>query len=61
MREVGNLKRIGEQFSAQGSGLVIATTSQARYVLPPACGVLRKPSQRLTSACTVPDPSRAYH
>ena len=36
MREVGNLKRIGEQFSAQDSGtLAIATThTQARYVLP---------------------------
>ena len=36
MRELGNLKRIGEQFSAQDSGtLSIATThSQARYVLP---------------------------
>ena len=36
MREVGNLKRIGEQFSAQDNGtLSIATThTQARYVLP---------------------------
>jgi len=36
MREVGNLKRIGEQYSAQDSGtLAIATThTQARYVLP---------------------------
>jgi LysR family cys regulon transcriptional activator len=36
MREVGNLKRIGEQFSAQDSGtLSIATThTQARYVCP---------------------------
>jgi LysR family cys regulon transcriptional activator len=36
MREVGNLRRIGEQFSAQDSGtLSIATThTQARYVLP---------------------------
>ena len=36
MREVVNLKRIGEQFSAQDSGtLSIATThTQARYVLP---------------------------
>ena len=38
LREVGNLKRIGEQYSAQDSGtLSIATThTQARYVLPPA-------------------------
>jgi LysR family transcriptional regulator, cys regulon transcriptional activator len=36
MREVGNLKRIGEQYSTQDSGtLSIATThTQARYVLP---------------------------
>lgn len=36
MRELGNLKRIGEQFSAEDSGtLSIATThTQARYVLP---------------------------
>ena len=43
MREVGNLKRIGEQFSAQDSGtLSIATThTQARYVLPHAVAKLR--------------------
>ena len=37
LREVGNLKRIGEQYSAQDSGtLSIATThTQARYALPP--------------------------
>ena len=45
MREVGNLKRIGEQFSAQDSGtLSIATThTQARYVLP---DVVRRFMQR---------------
>jgi LysR family cys regulon transcriptional activator len=44
MREVGNLKRIGEQFSAQDSGtLSIATThTQARYVLPPPVARLRE-------------------
>ncbi len=44
MREVGNLKRIGEEFSKQDSGtLSIATThSQARYFLPEAVGQLRK-------------------
>ena len=43
MREVGNLKRIGEQFSAQDSGtLSIATThTQARYVLPEKVASLR--------------------
>ncbi len=44
MREVGNLKRIGEQFSAQDSGtLSIATThTQARYVLPQPVVKLRE-------------------
>ena len=43
LREVGNLKRIGEQFSAQDSGtLSIATThTQARYVLPEKVAALR--------------------
>ena len=44
MREVGNLKRIGEQFSSQDSGtLSIATThTQARYVLPVPVAKLRE-------------------
>ncbi|MBS0291339.1 MAG: CysB family HTH-type transcriptional regulator [Proteobacteria bacterium] len=44
MREVGNLKRIGEQYSAQDSGtLSIATThTQARYVLPMPVARLRE-------------------
>ena len=43
MREVGNLKKIGEQFSLQDSGtLSIATThTQARYVLPQPISKLR--------------------
>ncbi len=43
LREVGNLKRIGEQFSAEDSGtLSIATThTQARYVLPVPVAKLR--------------------
>jgi LysR family cys regulon transcriptional activator len=43
LREVGNLKRIGEQYSAQDSGtLSIATThTQARYVLPEKVASLR--------------------
>ena len=52
MREVSNLKRIGEQFSAQDSGtLSIATThTQARYVLPAVVREFRKryPAVRLT-------------
>jgi LysR family transcriptional regulator, cys regulon transcriptional activator len=43
MREVGNLKRIGEHYSMQDSGtLSIATThTQARYVLPQPIAKLR--------------------
>lgn len=49
MREVGNLKRIGEQFSAQDSGtLSIATThTQARYVLPVPVAKLREAYPRV--------------
>jgi LysR family cys regulon transcriptional activator len=44
MREVANLKRIGEQFSKQDAGtLSIATThTQARYFLPAPVAALRK-------------------
>ena len=44
MREVGNLKRIGEEYSMQDAGtLSIATThSQARYFLPEPVALLRK-------------------
>ncbi|WP_374565443.1 CysB family HTH-type transcriptional regulator [Ideonella sp.] len=44
LREVANLKRIGEEFSKQDSGrLSIATThTQARYVLPEPVAQLRK-------------------
>ena len=44
LREVGNLRRIGEQYSKQDSGtLSIATThTQARYVLPQPVARLRE-------------------
>ncbi len=44
MREIGNLRRIGEQFSAEDSGtLSIATThTQARYVMPRPLARLRE-------------------
>lgn len=44
LREVGNLKRIGEEFSLQDAGtLSIATThTQARYVLPEPVAQLRR-------------------
>ncbi len=59
MREVGNLKRIGEQFSAQDSGtLSIATThTQARYVLPLPVAKLREayPKVNISLHQTTPD------
>ncbi len=44
MREVANLKRIGDEYSKQDAGtLAIATThSQARYVLPEPVALLRR-------------------
>lgn len=44
LREVGNLRRIGEEFSKQDAGtLSIATThTQARYILPEPIAQLRK-------------------
>ncbi len=59
MREVGNLKRIGQEFSAQDSGtLSIATThTQARYVLPPSVTRLRQayPKVRVSLHQGAPD------
>lgn len=59
MREVTNLKRIGEQYSAQDSGtLSIATThTQARYVLPPSVARLREvyPKVNVSLHQTTPD------
>ena len=44
LREVGNLRRIGDEFSKQDAGrLSIATThTQARYVLPEPVALLRR-------------------
>jgi len=49
LREVGNLRRIGEEYSRQDSGtLSIATThTQARYVLPAPLAQLRKQFPKL--------------
>ena len=59
MREVGNLKRIGEQYSTQDSGtLSIATThTQARYVLPAPVAKLRStwPQVKLSLHQGTPD------
>jgi LysR family cys regulon transcriptional activator len=50
MREVGNLKRIGEEFSLQDAGtLSIATThTQARYILPEPVAQLRRRFPRVS-------------
>jgi len=50
LREVGNLKRIGDEYSKQDSGtLSIATThTQARYVLPAPVAALRKRFPKVT-------------
>ena len=50
MREVANLKRIGEEFSQQDAGtLSIATThSQARYFLPAPIAQMRKRFPKVT-------------
>ncbi len=50
MREVANLKRIGEEFSKQDAGtLSIATThSQARYFLPDKIAQMRKRFPKVT-------------
>ena len=44
LREIGNLKKIGEQYSAQDSGRlsIAATHTQARYVLPAPVAQLRQ-------------------
>lgn len=59
MREIGNLKRIGEQYSAQDHGTFsIATThTQARYVLPPSVAKLREayPKVNISLHQTTPD------
>ncbi len=60
LREVGNLKRIGEEFSKQDAGhLSIATThTQARYVLPESVTLLRGDFRKSRWRCTKATPSR---
>ncbi|MEO3691129.1 CysB family HTH-type transcriptional regulator [Roseateles paludis] len=59
LREVGNLKRIGEEYSRQDSGTFsIATThTQARYVLPTPVAQLRRqlPNLRISLHQGSPD------
>ncbi|NBO14483.1 MAG: CysB family HTH-type transcriptional regulator [Betaproteobacteria bacterium] len=60
MREVNNLKRIGEHYSRQDSGtLSIATThTQARYVLPPSVAKLRQAYPDVTVSLHQAEPSQ---
>lgn len=60
LREVANLKRIGEQFSAQDSGtLSIATThTQARYVLPEPIRRLREAFPKVSVSLHQGSPSQ---
>ncbi len=50
MREVANLKRIGNEFSLQETGTlsIAATHTQARYVLPEPVAALRKQFPKVT-------------
>ena len=63
MREIGNLKRIGEQFSAQDSGtLSIATThTQARYVLPERVAALRTAYPKVNISLHQGSPDQVAH
>ena len=63
LRELGNLKRIGEQFSAQDSGtLSIATThTQARYVLPEPVAKLREAYPKVNVSLHQGSPDQVAH
>jgi len=63
LREVTNLKRIGEQFSAQDSGtLSIATThTQARYVLPVPVAKLRQAYPKVNVSLHQGAPDQVAH
>lgn len=63
LREVRNLKRIGEQFSQQDSGtLSIATThTQARYVLPKPVAQLRQTYPKVNVSLHQGAPDQVAH
>ncbi len=63
LREVGNLKRIGEEFSQQDAGtLSIATThTQARYVLPEPLAQLRKKFPKVNISLHQGTPEQVSH
>lgn len=63
LREVGNLRRIGEQYSKQDSGtLSIATThTQARYVLPQPIAKLRLAFPKVNVSLHQGSPDQVAH
>ncbi|MES2888731.1 MAG: CysB family HTH-type transcriptional regulator [Pseudomonadota bacterium] len=63
LREVHNLKRIGEEFSQQDVGtLSIATThTQARYVLPEPLALLRKKFPKVNISLHQGTPEQVSH
>jgi LysR family cys regulon transcriptional activator len=63
LREVGNLRRIGEQYSKQDSGtLSIATThTQARYVLPQPVAKLREAFPKVNVSLHQGSPDQVAH
>lgn len=63
LREVSNLRRIGDQFSAQDSGtLSIATThTQARYVLPAPVAKLRQAYPKVGISLHQGSPDQVAH
>ena len=63
LREIGNLKRIGEQYSAQDTGtLSIATThTQARYVLPEKVAALRHAFPKVNISLHQGSPDQVAH
>jgi LysR family cys regulon transcriptional activator len=63
LREVNNLKRIGEQYSAQDTGtLSIATThTQARYVLPEKVAILRSTYPKVNISLHQGSPDQVAH
>jgi LysR family cys regulon transcriptional activator len=63
MREVNNLKRIGDEFSQQDAGtLSIATThTQARYVLPEPVAQLRKRFPKVNISLHQGNPEQVAH
>lgn len=63
LRELANLKRIGEEFSKQDAGRlsIAATHTQARYVLPEPVTQLRKRFPKVTVSLHQGTPAQVAH